>query len=178
LSTWGTNRTATTVNMQSMFYDASALTTLNLTDFKTTNVTTMSYMFYSAQALKTLNLANWDTASLTSNTSMFANTSNLWQITLGEKIKFSGTPGFANAPAVGTTFTDDGQTYQVTKSSWQAVGDGSVHNPTGDLVTTTQMYADRTTPVTYVWANKGQSEPRIISVDDINFGEVNLNNTA
>ncbi|MDI6667506.1 BspA family leucine-rich repeat surface protein [Leuconostoc falkenbergense] len=201
LSTWGTNRTATNVNMNNMFYGTSALTTLTLTDFKTTNVTDMSYMFSAtgltsldlsswdvtqvttfnymfqgAQTLRTLNLANWDTASLTSNTNinMFSGTSKLWQITLGEKIKFAGNPGFANAPAANTKFTDNGQNYMVTTPSWQAVGSGTVHRPTGDLVTTTQMYADRTAPITYVWAQA----PTFDSLPIVNFGTLSASDFA
>ncbi|OQJ71444.1 hypothetical protein BMS77_06925 [Leuconostoc pseudomesenteroides] len=42
LSTWGVGRTATSVEMWYMFYGTSLLTNLNLTNFKTTNVTNMS----------------------------------------------------------------------------------------------------------------------------------------
>lgn len=185
--------------MSNMFYGTSALSTLNLTDFKTTNVTNMSYMFrgtgltsldlsnwdvtkvtsfagvfQNASELKTLNLANWDTASLTSNTNMFASTSKLWQITLGDKIKFSATPGFVAAPAVNTMFTDDGQNYMVTTSSWQAVGYGTVHRPKGDLVTTTQMYADRAAPVTYVWSQA----PTFDSLPTVSFGTLSASDFA
>ena len=39
------------------------------------------------------------------------------------------------------------------------------------MVTTTEMYADRTEPVTYVWANKAEpSTPTIDSVSNITFG--------
>lgn len=45
LSNWGSNRTATSVVMLDMFRGMTALTNLNLTNFKTINVTNMSYMF-------------------------------------------------------------------------------------------------------------------------------------
>jgi len=44
VSNWGSNRTADSANMAYMFYGTSALTNLDLTNFKTTNVTIMSFM--------------------------------------------------------------------------------------------------------------------------------------
>ncbi|MDI6667424.1 BspA family leucine-rich repeat surface protein [Leuconostoc falkenbergense] len=177
--------------MTYMFSNTTVSNDLNLTDFQTTNVTGMNAMLKGTSLtnldlsgwdvtqvtncnsmlsnnneLRTLNLANWDTASVTSNSSMFTGNSKLWQITLGEKIKFSGTLGFVAAPAANTEFTDNGQNYMVTTPSWQAVGSGTGHRPTGDLVTTTQMYADRTAPVTYVWAQA----PTFVEVSNVEFG--------
>ncbi|WP_442357554.1 BspA family leucine-rich repeat surface protein [Leuconostoc falkenbergense] len=192
LSTWGVNRTATTVNMGNMFNGTSALTNLNLTNFKTTNVTSMSYMFYNTgltsldlsdwdvtevtsfnamfygSSLRTLNLSGWNTSSAAVS-STFANASSLWKITLGENIKFTGTPSFTAAPAAGTTIP--GTSYVTSAASWQAVGTGTEFNPKGALVTTTQMYADRTEPVTYVWANEAVvPTPAINTISSLNFG--------
>ena len=47
---------------------------------------------------------------------------------------------------------DNGQNYKTTAASWQIVGNGTDHNPAGNMVTTDQMYADRSETITYVWA--------------------------
>ncbi|MFT8714678.1 MAG: BspA family leucine-rich repeat surface protein [Leuconostoc pseudomesenteroides] len=177
LSNWGVARTADSVNMDHMFLNTSALNSLNLTDFKTTNATTMlwmfsgsglteldlshwdvtkvttfAYMFYSASSqLKTLDLSGWHTSGATV-TSMFSNATNLWKITLSANMKFINNPSFRSAPAIGTTITDNGQNYKTTAASWQIVGNGTDHNPAGNMVTTAQMYADRSETITYVWA--------------------------
>ncbi|WP_244138965.1 BspA family leucine-rich repeat surface protein [Leuconostoc falkenbergense] len=192
LTDWGVNRTADTVTMTNMFSGTSALTNLTLTNFKTTNVTSMdsmfrtsgvtsldlsdwdvtkvtyfNYMFYNAGYLRTLNLSGWNTSGA-SVSNMFYSTTNLWKITLGENIKFKANPSFKAAPAIGTTIP--GTSYKTTAVSWQIVGTGTEFNPQGAMVTTTQMYADRTEPVTYVWANKAEAPtPTIDSVSIITF---------
>ncbi|MDN2450894.1 MULTISPECIES: BspA family leucine-rich repeat surface protein [Leuconostoc] len=176
LSNWGVGRTADTIIMRYMFFNASALTTLNLTDFKTTNVTNMARMFvgtglaeldlshwdvskgtkffnmfYNASKLKTLDLSGWYTSGA-DVTAMFGKTTSLWKITLSANMKFTGSPMFWSAPAIGTTISDNGQNYKTTAASWQIVGNGTDHNPAGNMVTTDQMYADRSETITYVWA--------------------------
>ncbi|MGO3547299.1 MAG: BspA family leucine-rich repeat surface protein [Leuconostoc falkenbergense] len=193
LSNWGVGRTATDVSMRWMFYNCQTLTNLNLTNFKTTNVTNMESMFfgtaltnldlsgwdvtqvttfermfYDFAKLTTLNLSGWNTSGATV-TNMFAGTSRLWKITLGENIKFSTDPSFRSAPAAGTTIP--GTSYKTTAASWQVVGTGTEFNPKGAMVTTTQMYADRTEPVTYVWANEAVVPiPAINTISSLNFG--------
>ena len=193
LTNWGVNRTASTVGMSLMFSGTTALTNLTLTNFKTTNVTSMNNMFASsgvtsldlsdwdvtkvttfssmfsdAPSLRTLNLSGWNTSGATVTT-MFSGTNKLWKITLGENIKFIANPGFRSAPVAGTTIP--GTSYKTTAASWQIVGTGTQFNPKGAMVTTTEMYADRTEPVTYVWANKAEpSTPTIDSVSNITFG--------
>jgi len=54
-----------------MFGGCAALTTLNLSNFNTANVTTFGYMFVGCAALTTLNLSNFNTANVTSMESMF-----------------------------------------------------------------------------------------------------------
>ena len=193
LTNWGVNRTASTVGKSLMFSGTTALTNLTLTNFKTTNVTimnnmfdssgvtsldlsdwdvtkvtTFSSMFSDAPSLRTLNLSGWNTSGATVTT-MFSGTNKLWKITLGENIKFIANPGFRSAPVAGTTIP--GTSYKTTAASWQIVGTGTQFNPKGAMVTTTEMYADRTEPVTYVWANKAEpSTPTIDSVSNITFG--------
>lgn len=191
LSGWGADRTATTVNMTYMFGSTGALTTLNLNNFLTTNVTNMNSMFI-LSGITDLDLSNWDVTKVTDFGSMFSNskirilnlsgwntlstayncadmftwTADLWKITLSENIKFTGISTFVTAPPIGATITDNGQNYKITSASWQAVGNGTDHHPTGDMVTTTQMYADRSEPVTYVWAQA----PTFDGVANLTFG--------
>ena len=192
LTGWGVSRTATDVTMRYMFSSTGALTNLNLTNFKTTNVTNMLYMFYKT-GLTSLDLSGWDVTKVTdfngmfresslrilnlsgwnssgsSVSSMFYKTTNLWKITLGEDIIFSSNPEFQAAPAIGTTIP--GTSYKTTAASWQIVGTGTEFNPKGAMVTTTEMYADRTEPVTYVWANQSvQPTPAIDTISSLTFG--------
>ncbi|HCU43428.1 MAG TPA: hypothetical protein DIC48_08425 [Leuconostoc pseudomesenteroides] len=193
LTDWGVGRTASNVNMGFMFRYTTALTSLTLTNFKTTNVTNMQSMFvssgvvgldlsnwdvtevttfedmfYNANKLTTLDLSGWHTSGATV-AAMFHNTTNLWKITLGEDIIFSGNPRFQTAPAIGTTIP--GTSYKTTAASWQIVGTGTEFNPKGAMVTTTEMYADRTEPVTYVWANQSvQPTPAIDTISSLTFG--------
>ncbi|ORI53502.1 hypothetical protein BMS85_02695 [Leuconostoc pseudomesenteroides] len=192
LSTWGVGRTATSVNMAYMFaytkitrgyYDIP----LDLYNFKTTNVTDMSYMFYCfiysdipyisswdvtkvqtfsnmfrLSDISMLYLSDWNTSGAIV-TNMFAKTSKLWHIKLGENIKFADDPSFTAAPPIGTTITSS---HKTTAASWQIVGTGKVFNPKGAMVTTTEMYADRTEAVTYVWAQ----EDVINTISSLTFG--------
>ncbi|MCT4389244.1 BspA family leucine-rich repeat surface protein [Leuconostoc falkenbergense] len=192
LTGWGVSRTATDVTMRYMFSSTGALTNLNLTNFKTTNVTNMLYMFYKT-GLTSLDLSGWDVTKVTdfngmfresslrilnlsgwnssgsSVSSMFYKTTNLWKITLGEDIIFSSNPEFQAVPAIGTTIP--GTSYKTTAASWQIVGTGTALNPKGAMVTTTEMYADRTEPVTYVWANKALAPtPVINTISSLTFG--------
>ncbi len=193
LTDWGVNRVASSVNMSFMFFGTSSLTNPTLTNFKTTNVTNMESMFYNAgvtslaiqswdvsqvttfedmfynaNKLTTLDLSGWHTSGATV-AAMFHNTTNLWKITLGEDIIFSGNPRFQTAPAIGTTIP--GTSYKTTAASWQIVGTGTEFNPKGAMVTTTEMYAYRTEPVTYVWANQSvQPTPAIDTISSLTFG--------
>ncbi|ORI74702.1 hypothetical protein BMS89_08760 [Leuconostoc pseudomesenteroides] len=198
VSGWGVGRTATNVSMSNMFFGLGRLNDLNLTNFKTTNVTNMSYMFAdnsdsvkipitsldvsgfdvtqvttftkmfaNISQLRTLDLSSWTTSGATA-TNMFAGTSSLWKITLGENVQFAADPSFTAAPAVGTTIP--GTSYVTTAASWQNIGTGTDHQPAGALVTTTEMYADRTEPVTYVWAQGVQPTPAINTISSLNFG--------
>ncbi|MFT8756531.1 BspA family leucine-rich repeat surface protein [Leuconostoc pseudomesenteroides] len=193
LAGWGEDRTATNVGMSYMFQHASALTNLNLTNFSTTNVTNMNSMFQGTVSLTSVDLRNWDVSKVTSfgnmfhsdtnlkildlsawnnvvgansTSAMFYNTTNLWKIIIGDNFKFGVDPRFTSAPSIGTTITDNGQNYKTTSASWQIVGNGTDHHPNGDMVTTTEMYADRSEPVTYVWAQS----PTFDGVANLTFG--------
>ena len=58
-------------NMSSMFYNCKSLTSLDLSNFDTSQVTNMSYMFYTCKSLTSLDLSNFDTSQVTDMKSMF-----------------------------------------------------------------------------------------------------------
>ena len=64
-------------DMYSMFYNCSALTSLDVSKFNTANVTDMSCMFYDCSALKSLNVSSFNTANVTYIYCMFSGCSSL-----------------------------------------------------------------------------------------------------
>ena len=54
-----------------MFYNCSKLTSLNLSNFITSNVTNMSYMFCNCSSLTYLNLSNFNTNNVKDMEGMF-----------------------------------------------------------------------------------------------------------
>ena len=65
-----------------MFYYCSGLTSLNLSNFDTANVTTMEQMFSGCSGLTSLNLSSFNTAKVTNMYQMFYNCSNLTSLDL------------------------------------------------------------------------------------------------
>ena len=63
--------------MSYMFYYCSSLTSLNLSNFNTNNVTNMSYMFYNCSSLTFLNLSNFNTNNVNNMSYMFYDCSSL-----------------------------------------------------------------------------------------------------
>jgi surface protein len=57
--------------MASMFRDCNNLTTLDLSNFDTSNVTDMSEMFANGTSLTTLDLSSFATSNVTNTRSMF-----------------------------------------------------------------------------------------------------------
>ena len=53
--------------MNNLFNGCSSLTTLDISNFRTSNVTWMSYMFNNCYLLTTLDLSNFDTSSVIRN---------------------------------------------------------------------------------------------------------------
>ena len=74
--------TANVTYMYGMFNGCSALESLNLTNFNTANVENMSYMFYDCSALKSLDLTNFNTANVTYMYGMFNGCSALESLNL------------------------------------------------------------------------------------------------
>ena len=78
-------------DMNSMFRDCSLLTSINLSNFNTNNVTNMASMFSCCSSLTSINLSNFNTNNVTNMASMFYNCSSLTSINLSnfncDKIK-------------------------------------------------------------------------------------------
>ena len=68
LSNWDTSNVT---SMTSMFYNCNNLTSLDLSNWNTSNVTKMNLMFYYCTSLRSLNLSNWNTSNVTSMDRMF-----------------------------------------------------------------------------------------------------------
>ena len=73
--------TKNVTDMRGMFKNSS-LTTLDLTSFDTQNVKNMEYMFYECSALTTLNLSNFNTKNVTNMRYMFSECSALTTLDL------------------------------------------------------------------------------------------------
>ena len=74
--------TSNVTDMSYMFSGCEGLTSLNLSNFDTSNVTDMRYMFYVCSGLTSLNLSNFDTSNVTSMDSMFNDCIGLTSINL------------------------------------------------------------------------------------------------
>lgn len=71
LNLWNTQKVT---NMNTMFYNTSSLTSIDLSTFDTTNVTDMSAMFAGASSLKTIDVSTFNTSNVKSMASMFFKT--------------------------------------------------------------------------------------------------------
>ena len=68
--------------MNNIFYGCSMLTSLDVSNFNTSNVTDMDYMFYGCSKLTSLDLSNFNTAKVTTMASMFDDCSKLTSLDL------------------------------------------------------------------------------------------------
>lgn len=71
-------------NSAEFFKGRTALTSLNLSNFDTTNVTSFAYMFHNCRGLTSLDVSNFDTAKATSFAAMFYSCSGLTTIIAGD----------------------------------------------------------------------------------------------
>ena len=74
--------TSQVTDMSYMFMHMSSLTTLDLSNFNTSKVTNMGNMFYGMRNLTTFNLSSFDTSKVTNMASMFSGMSNLTTLDL------------------------------------------------------------------------------------------------
>ena len=68
--------------MSEMFYGCSSLSSLDLSNFDTSNVIYMKDMFYGCSSLSSLDLSSFDTSNVTFMTSMFSDCSSLSSLDL------------------------------------------------------------------------------------------------
>jgi len=143
LSGWDTSNVT---NMNFMFSNSN-LQSLDLSGWDTSNVTSMTHMFFGMNRLQSLDLSHFDMRNVTNMLGMFGGiSSSLRQLTLGEHFRFVGFAA-AGLPAVpnNTMFT----------GYWQNVGAGTIHNPQGAHVLTSQMlmitFDGATMADTWVW---------------------------
>ena len=71
-----------TTNCANMFYYCNGLTSLDLNNFDTSNVTDMHYMFYYCNGLTTLDLSSFNTSNVTDMCYMFSNCKRLTDLDL------------------------------------------------------------------------------------------------
>ena len=71
--------------MTGMFSDCRALTTLDVSNFNTQNVTDMSFMFFNCSAITTLEIAKFDTKNVTDMSFMFCSDPALTTIYASDK---------------------------------------------------------------------------------------------
>ena len=69
-----------------MFYECSSLTSINLSNFNTQNVTNMSHMFCDCYSLTNLDLSNFNTQHVTNMSHMFSGCSSLTNLNLSNSI--------------------------------------------------------------------------------------------
>ncbi|MCL2199861.1 MAG: BspA family leucine-rich repeat surface protein, partial [Defluviitaleaceae bacterium] len=132
-------------NVQSMasMFQGSGKRGLFLQYFEIDSLTDVSFMFQDAIHLEILNLENWDMSGTMQTTNMFLRATTLQQLTVGAGFRFVGNPGLPPVP-----------TFQAT-GYWQNVGAGTVDNPLGTYVFTSDELVDfYSTPGfadTWVW---------------------------
>ena len=69
--------TSNVTNMGNMFYNCSALTSLDLSGWDTSKVTNMYNMFYDCRSLTSLDISGWNISNVTNMSNMFYGCSNL-----------------------------------------------------------------------------------------------------
>ena len=112
--------TENVTNMESMFGNCSALTTLNVSNFDTQNVTNMSWMFYNCSALTTLDVSKLDTQNVKNMGWMFSDCSKLTTLDVSNfdtKDVQSMSAMFMNCPNLTTLDVSNFDTKNVTDMS-------------------------------------------------------------
>ena len=141
LSNWDT--TNTEANMSNMFSNAIALTALDLGNWDTSGVTNMHMMFSGAASLASLDLRNWDTSNVTAKLTMFHGTQSMKALSLGEN--WQPTPiSFTWNPNALSTFLPGIPATASYTGFWTNVGNGTTANPQGNLppVTSNELMRD------------------------------------
>ena len=96
--------TSKVTNMMSMFWNCTALTSLDLSHFDTKNVEDMTQLFYNCSSLTSLDLSNFDTSKAEKMDALFYDCSALQSIYVGEKFNTDKVSiydeVFENCPAI------------------------------------------------------------------------------
>jgi uncharacterized repeat protein (TIGR02543 family) len=136
--------TSQATNMGSMFSGMSNVSSLDVSGFDTSQVTNMSGMFSGMSNVSSLDVSSFDTSQAMNMSSMFASTNRLENLTLGENFIFRNNVGL---PLVRTTTEFTG--------FWQNVGNGTIENPSGEFILTSEQlvaqYEGQTMADTWVW---------------------------
>jgi pilin isopeptide linkage protein/uncharacterized repeat protein (TIGR02543 family) len=88
LSRW---KTTNITSISSVFFNCSKLTSLNVSTWDTSKVTNANTALSNCTALETLDLSSWSTSAITNASSVFANDTALKSVTLGSSFRFSTT---------------------------------------------------------------------------------------
>lgn len=94
--------TAAATDMHSMFYQDSAVTSLDVSHFDTSHVTVMNNMFYQNTALTSVDVSNFNTDNVVNISSMFFGAANLDEIDFknGTFSKLVNAPFMVNASGI------------------------------------------------------------------------------
>jgi surface protein len=92
--------------MNTTFWGCSSLTSLDLSNFVTSNVTDMTGMFLSCSSITSLDLSNFDTSNVTDMASMFSGCTSLETIKMDGNISniTSYSDMFTEVPSSGTFY--------------------------------------------------------------------------
>ena len=141
------------VTDMSWMFAHSCLTNLDISGFDTSNVTDMTWMFWRMESLRSLDLSSFDTSNVTNMFGMFGSATSLSELTLGEHFVFQ--PSWDPYPDLwmGDWETDLPRVPFMGK--WQNVGAGTVDNPQGEFMFTSEelvkYYDGATMADTWVW---------------------------
>ena len=120
--------TSQVTNMQYMFSDMTKLTTLDLSNFDTSKVTDMKYMFNEMYGLTSLNLSSFNTSNVMDMSCMFAHMFSLTSLNLSNfntsKVTNMGAM-FYDMPRLTSLDLSNFNTSNVTNMGWMFAFNGS-----------------------------------------------------
>ncbi|MCL1925081.1 MAG: BspA family leucine-rich repeat surface protein [Defluviitaleaceae bacterium] len=185
--------TSNVVAMNNMFENATSLSKLDLSSFDTRNVYNMTEMFKNASSLERLDLSSFNTIYIIDESigvnyvemiNAFYGTYNLREFVLGENFKFSFFNFIENDYTVSPALppVPNNETFT---GFWQNVGSGTVDNPLGEFIFTSEelmLYYDGSTMAdTWVWQPrepKEEDESEIIQSTNLRVLTINPHNNS
>lgn len=177
--------TSNVMNMSGMFDGMTNVSNLIVNTFDTSKVTNMEYMFSGAKSLEGLDLSSFNTGNVKKMKGMFSNTNKLSHIKLSNFVISSDTDtSNMFAGATGLSRLDLGTKTQlkldmklptIAKTDkytgyWQNVGTGTVSNPAGDNVWTSDQLLNNFNSETmgddiYIWQKKSSKMSLGVATD-------------